>query len=231
LIVVICRIHFAGIHWIYTQGIATPIYGGVRINCMDENEKLLLSSAKKGDIEAFEKLTGQYRKKIYNIALRMTGNREDASDLAQEVLIKVYKSLRSFREESSFSTWVYRITKNLCIDEFKKQSRRKTVSLDENVELKENTVKRQVESDEPGPYEQYEKSEIKRIVTDAIGALSEEHRMVIILRDLQGFSYEEISKIVKCPEGTVKSRINRARQALKELLGANRELLGMRIVK
>jgi RNA polymerase sigma-70 factor (ECF subfamily) len=198
---------------------------------MDENETLLLKEAKKGDIKAFEKLSGQYYKKIYNIALRMTGNREDASDLAQEVLIKVYKSLKSFREESSFSTWLYRITKNLCIDELKKQNRKKAISLDEDIELKENSVKRQVESDEPGPYEQYEKSEIRRIMTDAIGKLTEEHRMVIILRDIQGFSYNEISKIVKCPEGTVKSRINRARQALRELLETNRELLGMRIVK
>jgi RNA polymerase sigma-70 factor (ECF subfamily) len=198
---------------------------------MDENERLLLKEAKKGDIKAFEKLSGQYYKKIYNIALRMTGNREDASDLAQEVLIKVYKSLKSFREESSFSTWLYRITKNLCIDELKKQNRKKAISLDEDIELKENSVKRQVESDEPGPYEQYEKSEIRRIMTDAIGKLTEEHRMVIILRDIQGFSYNEISKIVKCPEGTVKSRINRARQALRELLETNRELLGMRIVK
>jgi RNA polymerase sigma-70 factor, ECF subfamily len=198
---------------------------------MIEDEKLLLSSAKKGDVEAFEVLTKQYWKKIYNMALRMLGNHEDANDLAQDVLIKIFKSLRNFREESSFSTWIYRITKNVCIDELRKRKKEKFVSLDEEIELNEGSVKLQVESDKPGPYEEYEKSEIGRIVTEAVSKLSYKHRMVIVLRDIQGFSYDEICKIVGCPKGTVKSRLNRARHELRQLLESNRELSVLDFVK
>ncbi len=198
---------------------------------MIENEKLLLTNAKKGDVEAFEALTSQYWKKIYNIALRMLGNHEDADDLTQDVLIKIFKSLRNFREESSFSTWIYRITKNVCIDELRKRKKEKIVSLDEEIELNEGSVKIQVKSDKPGPYEEYEKSEIGRIVTEAISKLSDEHRMVVVLRDIQGFSYEEICRIVGCPKGTVKSRLNRARNELRQLLEMSRELSGMGFVE
>lgn len=192
---------------------------------MSDREKGLLERAKAGDIAAFEQLIESYQKKIFNIALRMLGNYDDAGDLSQEVLIRIYKSIGSFKEQSSFSTWIYRITTNVCLDEIRKRKNRKIISLDEEIRLEDGEMKRQIESDEPSPEETAEAKDLKKIVNDAIGKLSEEHRIVIVLRDLQGLSYEEIAEVLKCPEGTVKSRINRGRQALKNILASKRELL------
>lgn len=192
---------------------------------MSESEKSLLERAKAGEITAFEQLIESYQRKIFNIALRMLGNHDDANDLAQEVLIRIYKSIKSFKEQSSFSTWIYRITTNVCLDEIRKRKNKKTISLDEEIKLDDGDIKRQIESDEPSPEDMAEKHELKRIVNDAIAMLSDEHRVAIILRDMQGLSYEEIAEALKLPEGTVKSRINRARQSLKYILGSKRELL------
>jgi len=198
---------------------------------MSESERNLLNKAKIGDIEAFECLIEGCRKKAFNIALRMSGNYDDASDLTQEAFIRIYKSLRNFREQSSFSTWVYRITMNVCLDELRKRKNRNMVSIDEELKPDESGCKRQIESDCPTPEELAERNEIRRAVEEAIGNLREEYKTVIVLRDIQGFSYEEISSILKCPEGTVKSRINRARLALKDMLAAKRELFGEICVK
>lgn len=199
---------------------------------MSDNERLLLERARSGDIEAFELLVEGYQKKVFNIALRMLGNHDDAYDLAQEVFIRIYKSIKNFKEQSTFSTWIYRITTNVCLDELRKRKNKNNiVSLDEEVKLDDSEVKRQVEDDRPLPEAIVEKAELKEIVTDAIKKLKDEHKIAIVLRDIQGFSYEEIARIIKCPEGTVKSRINRARQALKEILEEKRELLSGHYVK
>lgn len=192
---------------------------------MVDNDRILLEKAKSGDINAFEKLVEAYQKKIYNICLRMIGSTDDAYDLAQEVLIRIYKSISGFKEQSSLSTWVYRITTNVCLDEIRKRKLKRTVSLDQDIRLDDSEIKREIESDDPPPDELAEKKEIKKTVASAISMLNEEHRTVIVLRDIQGFSYEEIAKITNCPEGTVKSRINRARQALKIILEKKRELI------
>ena len=192
---------------------------------MSDMEKFLLEKAKSGDIAAFEQLVESYQKKIFNIALRMLGNYDDAGDLTQEVLIRIYRSIRSFKEQSSFSTWIYRITTNVCLDEIRKRKNRKVVSLDEEIKLDDGDMKRQIESGGPTPEESAETEDLKKIVNDAIEKLNEEHRVVIVLRDIQGLTYEEISDVLKLPEGTVKTRINRARQALKNILSVKRELL------
>jgi RNA polymerase sigma factor, sigma-70 family len=198
---------------------------------MSDSEKNLLERAKAGDIGAFEQLVEGYQRKIFNIALRMLGNYDDAGDLSQEVLIRIYKSIKNFKEQSSFSTWIYRITTNVCLDEIRKRKNKKTISLDEDIKVDEGEMKRQIESDGPTPEDIVEQEELKKLVNDAIGMLSQEHKMAIILRDMQGLSYEEISEVLKLPEGTVKSRINRARQALKNILDSKRELLYEEYVK
>lgn len=198
---------------------------------MSDGEKLLLERAKAGDVNAFEQLIEGYQRKIFNIALRMVGNYDDASDLAQEVLIRIYKSIGGFKEQSSFSTWVYRITTNVCLDDIRKKKNKKVISLDEEIKLDDGEMPRQLESDDAGPLELAERKELKKAVSRAINSLSEEHRLVVVLRDIQGFSYEEIAKAIKCPEGTVKSRINRARQALKNILKNDGELLFEEYVK
>lgn len=198
---------------------------------MSDAEIMLMKKAKDGDIEAFELLIESCRKRVFNIALRMLGNYEDASETTQEVFIRIFKSLGSFKENSSFYTWVYRITSNVCLDELRKRKSKILVSLDETIELKDGEVTPQLEDKSTTPEVAIERKEIKKTIIAAINSLPEEHRLVIVLRDIQGFSYEEIAKIANCPEGTVKSRINRARQSLREKFEVNKELFGESYVK
>ncbi len=198
---------------------------------MIENEKYLLEKSKKGDIEAFENLVVEYQKKVFNIALRMLNNYDDASEVTQEVFIKIFKSLKNFKEESMLSTWIYRIATNVCLDELRKRKSRRVISLDEEIQGEDGGFHRQVEDDRPTPEAMAEMNDVKGIVNKAIQMMSEEHRIVLVLRDLQGFSYEEIARIIKRPEGTVKSRISRARSELKEILVKKGELLNIDYVK
>lgn len=198
---------------------------------MSENEKLLLERAKKGEVEAFELLIERYQKKVFNIALKMLGNYDDASELAQEAFIKIYKSIKGFKEESSFSTWVYRIATNVCLDELRKRKNRKLTYLDEVIQSEDGDLKREIADQGLSPDAIAEQKELKRALNQAILSLSEEHRVVLIMRDLHGMTYEEIAKVTKCPEGTVKSRINRARLSLKETLYKNKELFSEKYVK
>jgi len=194
-------------------------------NPVSDKEKDLLLKARNGDVEAFEMIIEDYQKKVFNIALRMIGNHDDASELAQEVFIRIYKSIKNFKGESSLSTWIYRITTNVCLDELRKRKNKNVVSLDEDVKHEDGEIKRQVEDTGPTPDIIAEKNEIRRVVKEAILSLPEDQRTVIILRDIQGFSYDEIAKIMNCPEGTVKSRINRSRQILRDRLKPKLELL------
>ncbi|HEY9061590.1 MAG TPA: sigma-70 family RNA polymerase sigma factor [Pseudobacteroides sp.] len=198
---------------------------------MSENEKYLLGLSKKGDIEAFEMLMEKYQKKVFNIALRLLGNYDDASEVTQEVFIRIYKSIGSFKGESQISTWIYRIATNVCLDELRKRKRKWVMSLDEEYHKENGDYIIQVEDDKPTPDVVMEQKTIKSAVKNAIDKLSEKYKLIIILRDIQGFSYEEISEIVKTPVGTVKSRINRARLQLKELLLKEKELFSDNFVK
>ena len=155
---------------------------------------------------------------IYNIAYRMTGNPDDASDMTQEVMIKLFKNLDSFNQKSKFSTWVYRVATNTCLDELKKIRRKQTLSLDAEYETDDGSVSFEQEDLSPTPDEQAETNELKDIVARAITRLGEEHRAVIVLRDIKGLSYGEIAEILNCSDGTVKSRLSRARAKLKEIL-------------
>lgn len=192
---------------------------------LSQNERLLVSRSKAGDIAAFEELIGAYQKKIFNLAYRIIGNYDDAADLAQEALIRIFRSIGGFKEQSSFSTWIYRITTNVCLDEIRKRKSKKEYSLDEEVQVDDGQLKRQVMSEDPGPDEVYEREELRNMVKNAIDKLPEEQKLVITLRDIQGLSYDEIAEVLDCPGGTVKSRINRARQALKKVLSSRLELL------
>jgi RNA polymerase sigma-70 factor (ECF subfamily) len=198
---------------------------------MEHGEQLLLEKAKSGDVAAFEELIEAYQKKVFNLALRIIGNYDDAADLAQETFVRIFKAISNFKEQSSFSTWVYRITTNVCLDEIRKRKNKKVVSIDEDIHMDDGDMKRQVISEDPGPDEAAERAEVRRVVNNAINRLPEDQRVVITLRDLHGMSYEEIAKILDLPGGTVKSRINRARLALKNVLSSERELLFEEYVK
>ena len=191
---------------------------------MKEMEKLLVAKSKKGNLDAFEELISAYERKAYNIAYRMMGNEEDAKDMAQEAFIKIYKSIQNFREESSFSTWLYRIVTNVCLDELRKRKKDKLVPLELSIETEKGTAIVELSAERETPEDIYERVEKRHLIQNSISSLGEDYKTVIILRDIQGFGYEEIATMLNCSLGTIKSRINRARNLLKEKLRYQLEL-------
>jgi len=182
-----------------------------------ENEKDLIIQSISGDIHSFEVLIKGYQKMAYNVAYRIMGNEEDAKDMTQEALIKVYKNLSKFRMDSSFSTWLYRIVMNTCKDELRKK-KLKVVSIDQPIETGEGQMHMDIEDTGLKPDEVVESRETQVEVHEALQEVSETNRVVVVLRDIKGFSYAEISEIIEVPVGTIKSRINRGRQELKNIL-------------
>ncbi|MFO7172271.1 MAG: sigma-70 family RNA polymerase sigma factor [Bacillota bacterium] len=193
-------------------------------------EAKLVERARQGDVDAFEALIVQYERKVYNLAYRLTGNPEDASDLAQEAFVRVYQSLGDFRGDSSFATWLYRIVANACRDELRRRQRQRTVSLEVTVENEDGEMVRQYADEGEGPDQALERVELQRLVRETLATLDEDHRQILILRDFQDLSYQDIAELLNLSLGTVKSRINRARNALKEKLARELELLQSRVV-
>lgn len=155
----------------------------------------------------------------------MLKNEQDAFDASQEALLKAFKYIAHFKEESAFSTWIYRIAVNVCLDILKKKKDAyNIISLEQQIALKDNDVSVQFEDKKQNVQEEVIKEERKRVLYEALDKLNPEHKKMIVLRDIEGFSYEEISKITNTNLGTIKSKINRARTALKEILLKNKEL-------
>jgi RNA polymerase sigma-70 factor (ECF subfamily) len=175
----------------------------------------------KGDTEAFAVLVERHQKKMLNIAYRMTGNYEDACDVVQEAFLSAYRSLKMFRRESRFSTWLYRIvvnhTKNR-LQQLKARSRYEDPAVDDPPDKEGERSRCPMPSGNVPLIEHIEKRELNAKVQECIGTLDDEHREVLVLRDIQGFSYDEIRDILHIPDGTVKSRLFRARTALKDCL-------------
>lgn len=180
----------------------------------------LVKLIKKGNKPAFDELVNSYSGKVANIAFSLLGDREDALDAAQEVFIKVYKSIDTFRGESSVSTWIFRITKNVCTD-FLRKRKATVISLDDD---KDDEQKLEIADDTHSPEEIFDRKTKVDAVRTAIASLEENHRTVITLFDINGLSYEEIAAILSCPVGTVKSRLYRARDSLRKILLKDREL-------
>lgn len=182
------------------------------------DSRLLIRQAQAGDLRAFEELVVIYQDKIVTLSYYLTGNQADAQDLAQEVLVQAYTKLRSFRQEADLGTWLHRITVNLWSNMQRRQKFPNLLSLDDPVQTGEGEFSRTVASDDPegDPEEAFEGKELQESVRQALRSLSEEYRIVLVLREIEGYSYEEIAKITGCSLGTVKSRMNRARQALRE---------------
>lgn len=180
------------------------------------SDEELVEKVKKGDVDAYEEIVKKYENKVFGIVYHMIKNQNDVEDLAQEVFIKVYKNLSKFKGDSSLYTWIYKITVNLCLDEMKK--RKNIIYLDEKLEVEDGELERELPSSDKTQVELYEEKELKENLHKCIGKLPEKQRVMIVLRDIKGFSYEEISEITSVKLGTVKSQINRARLKLKELL-------------
>lgn len=186
----------------------------------------LVKQAQKGDMVSFEALILQHEKMVYNIALRMLNHSEDVKDISQEVFLKVYRNLEQFDGKSAFSTWIYRIAVNTCIDEIRKRKGKQTYSLEAELESTEGSYQKQFADSGDTPEESLLHQEAQKEVIAALETLSEDHKTVVILRDIQGFSYEEIAEMTDTTLGTVKSRIARARNQLKNVILKSREQKG-----
>ncbi len=174
-----------------------------------------------GDVESFTRLVIKYQNKVYNLCFRILGDRDESKDMAQEVFVTLHKSLKNFRGESLFSTWVYRVTVNHCKNRIKYMGRRRyfqTFSIDQPQEVEDGELYYEPEDESPDPETSMASEEIQALVQDAIAGLDPDHRIVVVLRDIQDLSYEEIADIVGIKVGTVKSRIHRARYDLKKKL-------------
>jgi RNA polymerase sigma-70 factor (ECF subfamily) len=185
----------------------------------------LVRRARLGETAALDELVQRHFKPVYNLAYRLAGNHDDASDIAQEAFLRVHHALPNFRGEANFTTWLYRIVYNVFLDERKKQKVRAHTSLEEDVELEDSSVARQIQDPSPGPDFMVIRGERAEIVQQAVLSLPRNQRLMLGLYHFQGRSYEEIAAIMDLPIGTVKSRLNRARLALKAKLQSYRELL------
>jgi RNA polymerase sigma factor (sigma-70 family) len=175
-------------------------------------EDEIIRRVRAGDTDAFGLLVDEYQKNVYNLALRMTGSPEDAQDMSQEAFIKAYNSLSSFRGESKFSVWLYRIVSNVCLDFLRSRSKNQAMSL--NVELDDGETELDIPDLRCLPEDELERALTRQAVRDGLEALPPDQRQILLLREIEGFSYEEICRILALEEGTVKSRIFRARKNL-----------------
>ena len=180
-------------------------------------EQELVARAKAGDQSAFEQLVLDNQNKVYSLALRMVNDREEAADLAQEAFLKAWQGLPSFQGDSSFSTWVYRLATNVCIDFLRKQKRRREVEPALSLNDEESGWTEPADWDQD-PQRHLERAERGQALARGLEALSDHHRQVLVLRELSGLSYQEIGQALGLDIGTVKSRIARSRLALRKIL-------------
>jgi len=180
-------------------------------------EQELVTRAKAGDDEAFAQLMRDNEKRIYNLTLRMTGNPEDAMDLAQETFLNAWRGLKFFKGDSAFSTWVYRLASNACIDHLRRKKRRQDISAPMPAD-DEDDSQPDIPDERFQPEQELERQELRRAVAQGLEQLSEEHRQVLVMREINGLSYQEIADVLDLEAGTVKSRIARARNSLRKIL-------------
>lgn len=181
-----------------------------------DDTRLLVKRAQNNDLAAFEKLVYLYQNKVYALCVNLTGNQADAQDLAQEALIKAFRSLGGFRNEADFGTWLHRITVNVWLNYRRKNSGRMQLSLDEPyISGSGSELRREVAGSDGDPLQALEDKEFRSLVRMALDALSGEHRAVLVLREIEGYSYEEVSRMLGCSLGTVKSRLSRAREMMR----------------
>jgi len=177
----------------------------------------LVQTAQRGDMGAFEELVARHRDKIYARAYSMMRNEDEALDLSQEAWVKAWQRLEQFQGDSSFPTWITRIVINLCLDQLRRQKRRRTESIDE-MDEESGGVERQLPAVIVNPTEGLERAELRVRIDKALGQLSESHRTVIVLCEFQSMEYKEIAKAMNCSIGTVMSRLFYARRRLASLL-------------
>ena len=186
---------------------------------MESFEKDLIARAADGDASAFNQLMEMHERRMYAVALRMCANREDAQDCLQEAMLRVFRAIGSFKGQSTFSTWLYRITMNTCLDELRRKKNKQSSSLD-------NLLDQGWAPTDTGtsPEKHAMMRELRGHLAKSIQELPEDMRAAIVLRDIQGFAYDEIASMLDTNVGTIKSRISRGREKLREILSKKPEL-------
>ena len=174
-----------------------------------------MESARQGDQAAFEQLVRAYEKRVFALTLRMCGNPEDAAEAAQEAFLAVWQGLKFFRGESSFSTWLYRLASNACVDLLRREGRYRAAA---GPSLDDEELRLETADPAPTPQEAAERAELRRQIENGLRALPAEYRQVLILREMHQLSYEEIGQTLSLDPGTVKSRISRGRKRLQKFL-------------
>lgn len=204
--------------WLCLNIVNLLLFSAVRAEKDDDDE--VVRRCKAGDREAFDILVEKYYKKIYNLAYRFVGEPEEANDLAQEIFTAAYQNMRRFRGDAKFSTWLFQIAANRGKNRFKYLKRRGHFAnrAQRDGEDEKDALQREIPDDTTNPENLYASKQIRKIVQDAIEDLEPDHKEIVILRDIEGFSYDEIAQILGLPEGTTKSRLHRARMVVKEKL-------------
>ena len=193
----------------------------LRQNPSPEDDNGLVRAFQAGNRSAFDRLVLHHQDRVFTTCYRILGNYEDADETAQETFVKAFRSLKRFRMESAFSTWLFRIAVNTCKNRLKSaefRNRKRRVSTHPSENPGGEVPGKELRDQNPGPDDLLEKKQKARLVQRAVEALPHDQRAVIVLRDIQGFSYEEISNITGDPLGTVKSKISRARQRVRNRL-------------
>ena len=185
---------------------------------MDRREQRLVDAARNGDEAAFEELVRLYEKRVLALTNRMCRNPEDAAEAAQEAFISAWQGLKFFRGDSSFSTWLYRLASNACVDLLRREGRHQTAA---GPSLNDEETKIDVADTAATPHEAAEQQELRELIEEGLQSLSPDHRQVLILREMHQLSYDEISQSLDIDVGTVKSRISRARKQLRNFLIAS----------
>jgi RNA polymerase sigma-70 factor (ECF subfamily) len=186
-----------------------------------DDDAALVSAAQKDDLRAFEQLVTRHQKKMLNIAYRLIGDYDDACEVVQDAFVSAHKNIGQFRGDSKFTTWLTTITLNLSKNRLKQVKSRQgheAFSLDDPIQTDDGTMTMDPPSKEPSALDRMEKQELQARVQDCIKALDTDFREVLVLRDMQEFSYDEIGSMLKVREGTVKSRLFRARDMVKDCL-------------
>ncbi|MDY5613381.1 sigma-70 family RNA polymerase sigma factor [Dysosmobacter sp.] len=184
----------------------------------EQQEQKWISAAQKGDQDAFEALVRLYEKRVFALTSRMCRNSEDAAEAAQEAFLAAWQGLPFFRGDASFSTWLYRLASNACVDLLRREGRHQAAA---GPSLDDEELNLDVPDQAPGPHEAAERRELKEQIEAGLQALSPDHRQVLVLRELHQLSYDEIAETLDLDLGTVKSRINRGRKQLRNFLLQN----------
>ena len=178
-------------------------------------EQRLVAAARGGDEGAFETLVRLYEKRVFALAVRMCGSREDAAEASQEAFLAAWQGLAFFRGESSFSTWLYRLTSNACVDLLRREGRHRAAA---GPSLDDGEAGLDVPDQTLSPQDEAERRELREAIDRGLEALTPEHRQVLVLREMHQLSYDEIADVLSLDVGTVKSRISRARKQLRNFL-------------